>query len=160
LATGSVALTFSAIGVLLSGYVVSKYKPSGRAMAFWNALVDFLTVAAVLGYVLIGCKASDNLGSMATISDCTSTCHCEYVQYSPICSPNNVTYISACHAGCTGKSKDLQGISMYTGCGCIAASNITGIDIPDVRSSYDHFRIVNLSSSISDANCTGWSLSG
>ncbi|KAL7736164.1 hypothetical protein ACLKA6_003710 [Drosophila palustris] len=137
LATGSIALTFSAIGVLLSGYIVSKYKPSGRTMAAWNAFVDFITVAAVLSYVIIGCDGSDNLGSMAVTSDCTAACHCEFVHYSPICSPNNVTYISPCHAGCTGKSKDLQGHTIYTGCGCINTPNITGFDLPEMQTAVD-----------------------
>ncbi|XP_034478037.1 solute carrier organic anion transporter family member 74D-like [Drosophila innubila] len=127
MATGPVALGFSAVGVLLSGYVLSKYKPKARSIAVWNVVVDFLTVAGIVCYAFIGCKASDQLGSMATTSECSAACHCEYVHYAPICSPNNVTYISACHAGCTGKSKDLQGHTMYTGCGCITGLNSTEI---------------------------------
>ncbi|XP_060654708.1 solute carrier organic anion transporter family member 74D-like isoform X1 [Drosophila nasuta] len=138
LATGSVALTFSAIGVLLSGYVVSKYKPSARSMAAWNAIVDFLTVAAVVGYIFIGCEGSDQLSSMATTGDsCSASCHCEYVHYAPICSPNNVTYISACHAGCTGRGKDTLGRPLFTGCSCIAASNTTEYDLSHLQTAVD-----------------------
>ncbi|KAH8407484.1 hypothetical protein KR222_002224, partial [Zaprionus bogoriensis] len=120
MATGSVALGFSAVGILLSGYIVSKYKPSARSMACWNSIVDFLTVAGILCYVAIGCEGSDRLGSMAMTSDCSAACHCDFVQYAPVCTPNNVTYISACHAGCTGKSNDSLGRTIYTDCGCIS----------------------------------------
>ncbi|KAM8711496.1 hypothetical protein ACLKA7_000613 [Drosophila subpalustris] len=137
MATGPVALGFSAVGVLLSGYVLSKYKPKARSIAAWNIIVDFLTVAGILCYAFIGCEASDQLGSMVTTSECSSACHCEFVHYSPICGPNNVTYISACHAGCTGKSKDLQGHTMYTGCGCINTPNITGFDLPEMHTALD-----------------------
>lgn len=116
MATGSVAIGFSAVGIILSGYVVTKYKPRARSMAAWNAIVDFLTVAGIVCYVAIGCESSDQLGAMAVISDCSASCHCDYVQYAPVCASNNVTFISACHAGCTGK--DPLG-NKYTGCGCI-----------------------------------------
>ncbi|KAH8407485.1 hypothetical protein KR222_002225, partial [Zaprionus bogoriensis] len=131
LATGSVALGFSAAGVVISGYIVSKYKPTARTMAAWNAFVDFVTVAGCLCYIVIACKGSDQLGSMATTSECSAACHCEYVHYAPVCTPNNVTFISACHAGCTGRTKDPAGHTLYTGCGCISPGNITQT-IPEV----------------------------
>ncbi|EDW01467.1 GH20434 [Drosophila grimshawi] len=122
MATGTVALGFSAAGVLLSGYVISKYKPSARSMAAWNGIVDIFTVAGILCYVFIGCDDSDKATSLSpTIDSCSASCHCEYVHYAPICSPNNITYISACHAGCTGKSKDQLGHLIYTDCKCIGA---------------------------------------
>ncbi|XP_023179421.2 solute carrier organic anion transporter family member 74D-like [Drosophila hydei] len=126
MATGTIALAFSAAGVLLSGYVVSKYKPSARAMAAWNGIVDFMTVAGILCYVVIGCKGSDQLSSMTSVSgSCGVSCHCEYVHYAPICSPDNLTYISACHAGCTDTAKDQFGRTLYTGCECINPKNTT-----------------------------------
>ncbi|KAH8401560.1 hypothetical protein KR009_006472, partial [Drosophila setifemur] len=130
MATGTVALGFSAAGVLLSGYVISKYKPSARAMASWNALVDFATVAGILCYVAIGCEESDRMNSMITLSaggSCSSSCHCDYVHYAPVCSPENVTYISACHAGCSERTKDALGRTIFTGCKCLGTSSL----IPD-----------------------------
>ncbi|XP_034650186.1 solute carrier organic anion transporter family member 74D-like [Drosophila subobscura] len=127
MATGTVALGFSAVGVLLSGYVISKYKPSARAMASWNAVVDFMTVAGILCYVAIGCEGSDSLNSLATLSagnSCSASCHCDYVHYAPVCAPENITYISACHAGCSDKAKDDLGRTTYTGCKCMASSNL------------------------------------
>lgn len=140
MATESIALGFSAAGVVLSGYVVSKYKPKARTMAAWNALVDFLTVAGCLCYIIIACKGSDQLGSMATTSECSTSCHCEYVHYAPVCTPNNVTFISACHAGCTGRIKDPSGHNLYTGCSCIQPSSNSSTS--EVMAEVSHFSLL------------------
>ncbi|XP_017024971.2 solute carrier organic anion transporter family member 74D [Drosophila kikkawai] len=127
MATGTVALGFSAAGVLISGYVISKYRPSARAMASWNAIVDFVTVAGILCYVAIGCESSDRLNSLTTLSaenSCSASCHCDYVHYAPVCSPENITYISACHAGCSERSKDELGRTIFTGCKCMGSSSL------------------------------------
>nr|XP_016930701.1 solute carrier organic anion transporter family member 74D [Drosophila suzukii] len=127
MAAGTVALGFSAAGVLISGYVISKYRPSARSMACWNAIVDFVTVAGILCYVAIGCEGSDRLNSLSTLStgnSCSASCHCDYVLYAPVCSPDNITYISACHAGCTERTKDALGRTIYTGCQCMDSSSL------------------------------------
>ncbi|KAH8275691.1 hypothetical protein KR026_012669 [Drosophila bipectinata] len=134
MAAGTVAFGFSAAGVLLSGYIISRYKPSARSMAAWNAIVDFLTVAGILCYVAIGCEGSDRMNSMTTLlagDSCSASCHCDYVHYAPVCSPENVTYISACHAGCSERTMDGLGRTIYTGCKCISSPSL--ISEPQVR---------------------------
>lgn len=59
LVTGTVALAFSAAGILLSGFVISHYKPRARYMAAWNVIVGFLTVAGILAYAFIGCPGNE-----------------------------------------------------------------------------------------------------
>ncbi|XP_052840962.1 solute carrier organic anion transporter family member 74D [Drosophila gunungcola] len=129
MATGTWALGFSAAGVLISGYVISKYKPSARAMAAWNFVVDYLTVAGILCYILVGCDESDRANTLSILpigDSCSASCDCEYVYYAPVCSPENITYISACHAGCTEKGLDDLGRTIYTGCRCMGNSpNLT-----------------------------------
>lgn len=126
MATGTVALGFSAIGIVLSGFVMSKFKPSARFIAATNMLVDFLTAAGIVCYIFIGCQGIDQLKSITTTGvGCSASCHCEYVHYAPICTANNVTFISACHAGCTATSKDSFGRALYTGCECISPTNST-----------------------------------
>ncbi|XP_037717409.1 solute carrier organic anion transporter family member 74D [Drosophila subpulchrella] len=129
MATGTWALGFSAAGVLISGYVISKYKPSARAMAAWNFVVDYLTVAGILCYILVGCDESDRANSMSTVptgDSCSASCDCEYVYLASVCSPENMTFISACHAGCTEKGLDELGRIIYTGCRCMGNSlNLT-----------------------------------
>jgi hypothetical protein len=56
---GSVGLVFSAVGVLLSGYVITRFKPNARLLASWNVIVAIISVAATLTYPFIGCEQSD-----------------------------------------------------------------------------------------------------
>ncbi|XP_068147803.1 solute carrier organic anion transporter family member 74D-like [Drosophila tropicalis] len=123
MATGPVALGFSAAGVLLTGFVLSKYKPSARWMAAWNGIVDVLTIAGILCYVAIGCEESDRANTLSALTssadNCSLSCHCDYVPYSPICGSQNFTYISACHAGCQHKENDPMGRTIYTECKCM-----------------------------------------
>lgn len=60
LVTGTVALVFSAVGVLISGVVISRYKPRARYMAAWNVMVGLLSVSGMIGYAFLGCSASEN----------------------------------------------------------------------------------------------------
>lgn len=53
------ALAFSAIGVLSSGFIISKYKPSARSMAAWNVIVGTLTVLGMLSYTMLGCADNE-----------------------------------------------------------------------------------------------------
>lgn len=141
LVTGTVALTFSAVGVLLSGVVISKFKPRARYMAAWNVLVGALSVAGMIGYIFLGCPASDNnlaaatttiqgdrmssVGNM-TIPTCFSDCNCDYVKYSPVCGEDDRTYISACHAGCSEQMSLGKDTKLFTQCSCIEGIN-TGL---------------------------------
>lgn len=100
------ALAFSAIGILISGVVISKFKPRARYLAAWNVLVGVVSVAGMISYVFLGCDANDHSLVMNipvpgdTTTTCNSNCHCDYVKYSPICGEDGKTYISPCHAGC------------------------------------------------------------
>ena len=53
------ALAFSAIGILLSGMVISKYKPRARYMAAWNVLTGVISVLGILSYTMLGCPANE-----------------------------------------------------------------------------------------------------
>ncbi|XP_016996788.2 solute carrier organic anion transporter family member 74D [Drosophila takahashii] len=125
--TGTVALAFSAVGVLLSGFIISRYKPRARYMAAWNVIVGFLTVAGILAYAFIGCPGNESSvivnihdSSLAgNTTTCNSACSCDYVRYSPVCGENNMTYISACHAGCKSLHVNSEGKKIFYDCSCI-----------------------------------------
>lgn len=55
LITGTAGLFFSAIGVLLSGLIVSSYKPRARSLAAWNVLVGAVSVFGIISYAFLGC---------------------------------------------------------------------------------------------------------
>jgi Organic Anion Transporter Polypeptide (OATP) family len=59
LVTGTVALAFSAMGVLLSGVVISKFKPTARYMAAWNVFVGGCSVLGMVVYAYLGCEANE-----------------------------------------------------------------------------------------------------
>ncbi|XP_075166175.1 solute carrier organic anion transporter family member 74D-like isoform X2 [Haematobia irritans] len=124
--TGTVALVFSAIGILLSGFIVSKFKPRARYLAAWNIVVDIVTMVGMIAYAFIGCAANDNSlinnsynGVLNTTLSCNSICHCDYVRYVPVCGEDQMTYISPCHAGCKKEHMDSNGIKSYYDCSCI-----------------------------------------
>ena len=106
LITGTVGLVFSAFGILLSGLVISKYKPKARYLAAWNVMVGAISVMGMISYAFLGCSANDNQlavqadGALKTRLECNDPCHCDYVTYNPVCSEDGQTFISACHAGC------------------------------------------------------------
>ncbi|XP_072401918.1 solute carrier organic anion transporter family member 74D-like [Diabrotica undecimpunctata] len=124
LITGSMGLVFSAFGILLSGIVISKYKPKARSLAAWNVLVGLISVSGIISYAYLGCSEMDNKipllpnGELDPISKCNSACQCEHIKYNPVCSENGVTYISACHAGCRDVI-NVNGSNVFSDCSCI-----------------------------------------
>ncbi|XP_066158162.1 solute carrier organic anion transporter family member 74D-like isoform X1 [Euwallacea fornicatus] len=133
LITGSAGLVFSAIGILLSGLVISKFKPRARYLAAWNVIVGAISVLGIVSYAYLGCADNDNRapllpnGELNPISKCNLNCHCDYVKYNPVCSADgSTTFVSACHAGCK-KVLDVNGTEGFGDCTCIRnqAKNVT-----------------------------------
>lgn len=101
--TGTLAIVFSGIGVLLGGLFISTYKPSARFLTMWHVIAGTLCTIGIISYAYIGCAESEKSVSIHqhSIMPCNQNCHCDFVKYSPVCGSNNLTYISACHAGCS-----------------------------------------------------------
>ncbi|KAF3425089.1 hypothetical protein E2986_03669 [Frieseomelitta varia] len=125
LITGTVGLVFSAFGILLSGLVISKYKPKARYLAAWNVMVGAISIVGMISYAFLGCSANDNQitvqpdGALKTLLPCNEQCHCDYVTYNPVCSEHGQTFISGCHAGCRNIKIQTNGSKTYTECSCI-----------------------------------------
>ncbi|KAJ3639424.1 hypothetical protein Zmor_002785 [Zophobas morio] len=129
LITGSAGLVFSAIGILLSGLIISKYKPRARYLAAWNVIVGAISVLGIVSYAYLGCAENDNRapllpnGELNPVTECNSHCFCDYVKYNPVCSQDGTTtFISACHAGCK-HSKKINGTDVFSACSCISTNN-------------------------------------
>lgn len=112
---GTFGLLFSALGVILAGFVITRYRPSAKRMALWNALVGLISVCGMMGYAFLGCDdiQQHGLAEIITNSSCSMDCHCDYVSNAPVCGDDGRTYVSACHAGCT------TGGEMFGNCSCI-----------------------------------------
>ncbi|CAG2056604.1 unnamed protein product [Timema podura] len=133
LITGTVGLVFSALGILMSGAVITKVKPKARTLAAWNLLIVGITALGIASYAFLGCPETDTYGNLkedgllSTNFTCNKDCNCDQVKYTPVCSQDGAkSYISPCHAGCTGEKLKVNGSEIYTNCTCVApASNLT-----------------------------------
>lgn len=131
LITGSVGLIFSAMGVVASGAVISRFKPRPRYLAAWNLIVETLEVIGHLSYGFLTCEVEDLHGEMKPdhswdlTADCNSECVCgPTVKYSPVCATDgSKTFYSACHAGCT-TAETINGTQMYGNCSCIGSEGV------------------------------------
>ncbi|KAL5285654.1 hypothetical protein ACFFRR_007384 [Megaselia abdita] len=127
LVTGTIALAFSAIGILGAGYVITRFKPSARKMAAWNVIVGFMTVAGISSYAFIGCPGNEqsvivNIPKPGE-STCISNCSCDYVPYTPVCGEDGYTYISPCHAGCTSEYIIGDKKKVFYNCSCVEGTS-------------------------------------
>lgn len=117
--TGTFALVSSAAGLLVAGYVISKYKPSARYLAFWNVIVGVLSVVSVLSFSFMGCEEGQHsVHGSVDVAPCNTLCNCDFVKYSPVCGADGITYISACHAGCT-QTTMFNKTKTFADCACI-----------------------------------------
>lgn len=106
--TGNVSLWCGGLGIILSGIVVATFKPSARYLAGFNAFSCGIACLGILSYTFINCAANENqiIQMKAVTSNsgrsltCSDSCTCEFVKYNPICTEDNRTFVSPCHAGC------------------------------------------------------------
>lgn len=69
----------------------------------------------------MGCEESKNaVHVFVDDAPCNALCNCDFVKYSPVCGADGVTYISACHAGCT-QTTMLNRTKTFKECACIDA---------------------------------------
>ncbi|KAL7029424.1 hypothetical protein ACKWTF_006241 [Chironomus riparius] len=118
--TGTLAIVFSGIGVLIGGVFISKFKPSARFLAMWHIIAGSLCLMGIISYAFIGCEESDKSMSIHrnSIVPCNQDCHCDFVKYSPVCGTDGLTYISACHAGCNLINVK-NGTKQFSECSCV-----------------------------------------
>lgn len=123
----------SAAGILAAGFVITKFKPSARYLAFWNVIVGLLSVFCVLSFSFMGCEDGTHaVHGSADVTPCNALCNCEFVKYSPVCGADGVTYISACHAGCT-ETIMLNKTKSFNDCACIDE-----VEVDQYKISPDH----------------------
>lgn len=105
-----------AIGLLSSGYFITKHKPPPKYLFFWNVVLGVFSMCAFISYTQLGCGSNSNLLVNGTIVSCNSNCKCDKITYTPVCDRSTDTsYFSPCHAGC--KTFD-EKRNAYTDCTC------------------------------------------
>jgi solute carrier organic anion transporter family, member 5A len=83
--------------------------------------------------------------SSTTLSTCNLNCMCDFTPYSPVCGTNNMSYLSACHAGCAEEMASPDGGTVYQNCSCINGvddSAFTGVCPVDCQTSLIYFLVV------------------
>ncbi|OXA43717.1 Solute carrier organic anion transporter family member 1A2 [Folsomia candida] len=108
--SGMISIAFQSIGLLLSGWLISKYQPRARLLAGWNVIISLLYVLVKISFTQMGChQGAPNFGSHneetgtwnLTVA-CNADCNCKANKISPVCWKEKQTiFYSACHAGCT-----------------------------------------------------------
>lgn len=131
--TGIIGLIFSILGVLTSGFVLSKWKPDAKRIILWNIFTAAFSAAVMFSYNWLGCDATDLATKLTTqqlfqegeLNSCNSLCNCDIVKYTPVCGEDGVTYISPCHAGCADNllAEEVFRVHRYSNCSCVGVDN-------------------------------------
>jgi len=110
---------------MLSGFLISKYQPSARKLAAWNAILAFIYVGAKISFTQLGCdlgeitfgtQNEDQTWNLTT--QCNTNCDCQASKLLPVCfKEENKVFYSACHAGCTSYDDGI-----ISNCSCISDS--------------------------------------
>lgn len=58
-ASGAIGILSSGLGIVTSGIVISKFKPSARSLAMWNFITESLEVVGHFVYIFLGCASED-----------------------------------------------------------------------------------------------------
>ncbi|XP_029161942.1 solute carrier organic anion transporter family member 4C1 [Nylanderia fulva] len=119
---GPISLVGMVLGFLLSGLLISKFKPGPRPLLAWNVFVGICFVAGQVSFMFFGCTDAGIRGvdfetmQMNLTASCNVDCNCASVKYSPVChEPSKTTFFSACHAGCRTILDDKQ----FGNCSCL-----------------------------------------
>ncbi|CAG7725964.1 unnamed protein product [Allacma fusca] len=127
--SGAVGIATQSVGLLTSGWLISKYKPSARVLAGWNVFIGFLYVAVKISFTQMGCnrekfsfltETSDGM-TLNLTSSCNTDCNCLNNKFAPVCDKvSNQLFYSACHAGCTSYAN-----GTISNCACLASPEST-----------------------------------
>ncbi|GAB0089866.1 Solute carrier organic anion transporter family member [Sergentomyia squamirostris] len=138
---GPINLFGMVTGFLISGWIITKKKPSASKLLFWNVILGCFYIGGTFAYFFLTCP-DENMptpvnGRLNLTSSCNRNCSCDAVPYNPICNEvTGVTYFSACHAGCTEWDSDLK---TYSNCSCLAKKSPQGI-MPVMPSNQSQFK--------------------
>ncbi|XP_067623992.1 solute carrier organic anion transporter family member 74D [Eurosta solidaginis] len=123
---GPMSIIGMVTGLIGSGIIISKKKPSPSKVLMWNVIVGFVYILGQFSHTFMYCGDSISLhdgGSYNFSTQCNNKCGCDNVAYSPVChEPSDTTFFSACHAGCRGWDSDKK---IFSNCSCIETLNYT-----------------------------------
>jgi len=132
---GISSIVTSVIGIIGSGFVMSRWKFTGRQVTGYMVCVSGILCGVFLGMFFVTCPPRkvhglDNGndgggGGGSPFATCAGGCFCDNVESQPVCSMDGATiFKSPCHAGCSSSNKSVELDSkgrpktIYWGCGC------------------------------------------
>ncbi|XP_022082621.1 solute carrier organic anion transporter family member 2A1-like [Acanthaster planci] len=132
---GFTHLPGSLLGIMLGGIITSRLTGNQRGYSFLSITMHTLSVLVFVILTFLGCP-NNNIAGLTTrynelnhsatngldlYSACNMNCTCESGIYSPVCGSDNVTYVTACFAGCQSLSRD-QSKTILQDCSCVGPS--------------------------------------
>uniref|UniRef100_A0A8C8JF40 Solute carrier organic anion transporter family member n=1 Tax=Oncorhynchus tshawytscha TaxID=74940 RepID=A0A8C8JF40_ONCTS len=119
---GSMNLPAVAVGVIVGGLVMKRFKLSVLGAARLSIVSSFLSFCLLLIQYFLQCDNSEVAGLTMTyqglLSQCNMGCSCSLKHWDPVCARNGITYASPCLAGCqtsTGVGKEME----FHNCTCM-----------------------------------------
>ncbi|KAG9332122.1 hypothetical protein JZ751_015840 [Albula glossodonta] len=124
----------------------SSTSPPPQPISFWKLnlsalgavrmamLVNLVSTACYVTFLFLGCDTGPVAGVTVSYGNekvregqkpqaaCINNCNCYTASVSPVCGSNDVTYLSACFAGCTRAN--------LTGCTCISSDSANATAMP------------------------------
>ena len=113
----------SVVGILISGWILGRFKFRARLVSAWNVLIGVAGVGFFIAMSFVACPQLEISG----VDSCEASCDCPTSSFLPTCSSDGSTlFLSPCHAGC--KEVDTLNLTLgsrqvtrkvYSSCSCV-----------------------------------------
>ncbi|XP_028405817.1 solute carrier organic anion transporter family member 4C1-like [Dendronephthya gigantea] len=132
---GGVAVPGAAVGILLGGYLIRRFKWACQECVRVNVLVGAISTLALFVFLIhcpnrdiVGMTTSSNRTGENSVKSCfTNNCTCNQ-NYIPVCTKEDQrTYFSPCYAGCTQQTI-IGGEKAYANCSCLPGNLTVAYD--------------------------------
>ncbi|XP_003480930.1 solute carrier organic anion transporter family member 4C1 [Sus scrofa] len=125
---GSVLVPGAALGQILGGMLVSKFKMTCKNIMKFTLLTTVIALILSLVFLYTTCENApfagvsesyNGTGQLGKLTaPCNANCNCLRSYYYPLCGGDGVQYFSPCYAGCTN-SISKKHPKVYQNCSCI-----------------------------------------
>ncbi|XP_036603815.1 solute carrier organic anion transporter family member 4C1-like [Trichosurus vulpecula] len=154
---GIVLIPGAALGQILGGVIVSKFKMSCKQAMKFAVLSSIASFLLTITLIFMKCpneafagvfqpyKGAESVGNIT--APCNLRCNCSRSFYYPVCGRDSLQYFSPCIAGCTS-SNTIEHQKVYYNCSCVGQkkrllSTVEG-DVIDAQAGRCESRCKNL----------------
>ncbi|XP_036136081.1 solute carrier organic anion transporter family member 4C1 isoform X2 [Molossus molossus] len=125
---GAILIPGAALGQIIGGVLVSKFKMTCKNTMKFALLTSFIALVLSFVFIYASCEnepfagvselynGTGNLGNLT--HPCNANCNCMRSHYYPVCGRDGVQYFSPCFAGCKS-SVSKRHPEVYYNCSCI-----------------------------------------